>query len=120
MSYWVTVCIAIALVPHHKLTIFTCRFGHTWPGGRDSEEQVSSLTVPLRSVSHREKWECNEMAAAHINTEEGWSITSVTPAFLLKHLLRLSTLGPSPRPRLPSGLLLYAGKIPRRFPSSEC
>lgn len=75
ISNWVTAYTAISLPSHHRLTILTCRSGHTWPGGRDSQEQVSSLTVLLRSVSHREKGECNEMAAAHINTEEGWSIT---------------------------------------------
>lgn len=39
------------------------------------QEHVSSLTVLLRSTSHRAERECNEMDAAHISTEDCWSTT---------------------------------------------
>lgn len=47
---------------------------------------------------------------------EAQDSTTVTPAFLLKHLLRSSTLGLSPSPRLGASFR----EIWRRFPTSVC
>lgn len=42
--------------------------------------------------------------------------TTVTPAFLLKHLLRSSTLGPNLSPRLTSSSGIHSGKSVGDFP----
>lgn len=106
-------------------TVLTCSSGYTQCGQRAGalgKEQVSSLTLLLRSASHRAEGECNEMAAAQISTEEeGWSTRQYhsDSSIPTKASAKVIHTGPESEPKAHEQLRDSFREICRRFPRLE-
>lgn len=101
---------------HHCL-LTVCRSGFThsmargqglWGGSRFHHSLCSLGLHPTGQTGKVMKW----LQLASVRRRAGaQDSTTVTPAFLLKHLLRSSWLGPSPNPRLPSDSGFIQGNL---------